>query len=147
MIVHAGSPRAFWLVFLGGAVGGASRYGLGLALPERPHGFPATTLAINVLGCFALAFLVTGVASRADAPAWIRPALGTGLLGGFTTFSAVTHALDLLQRSGQTATAAGYVTATLVLGLGAATLGYDAGEWWTRRNAFREDAAPVPGGH
>lgn len=140
MIVHAGSRSAFALVGVGGAVGGSLRYGLVQWFPETTGGFPVTTFLINVLGSFALAVLVSGVAARSTAPGWLRPALGTGLLGGFTTFSAVMRALDALDGSGHPSVAIGYLVATLAFAIGAAVLGVNLGEWWVRRDAFRETA-------
>lgn len=74
-------------VAVGGAVGALLRWLLELALPAGagwPDG-PATLLA-NVLGSAALAWLVVHEGRRA-LPGWVRPGVGTGLLGGFTTFS------------------------------------------------------------
>ena len=138
MTVHAGSRRAFALVGVGGAAGGLLRYALVQGFPEPAGAFPMTTLSINVTGSFALALLVTGVSARSNAPSWLRPTLGTGLLGGFTTFSAVMQALDVLAGSGHPGIAAWYLSTTLAAGLAAAVLGVNAGEWWARRIAFRE---------
>ena len=141
MRVHAGSRWAFALVGVGGAVGGSLRYALVQWFPEATGSFPATTLSINVVGSFGLAVLVTGVASRTTAPEWLRPALGTGLLGGFTTFATVMRALDTLNGSGHAAVAVGYLVATLAFAIGAAVLGVNLGEWWVRRDAFRATAS------
>ena len=102
------------LVLVGGAAGGSLRHLITQALPAEP--VPWSVLAINALGAFALAVLL---ARTTDGPTWVRPALGTGLLGGFTTFSAVSAA----------AVQAGPLTgATVVaLGLAAAVAGAAAG--------------------
>jgi len=102
------------LVSLGGVLGSLARYGLAVAAPGR-----ATTLAVNVVGSFALGVLV---ARRPDGR-WSRPFLGTGVLGGFTTFS--TFAVQTVDAS--LPTGAGYVAGTLVLGVGAAALGLRTG--------------------
>lgn len=101
-------------VALGGALGSSIRYLLSLALTRGS--FPAGTLAVNVLGCFAAGWL----AGRLDpASAW-RSFWIPGVLGGFTTFSA----FGLEARAmGATAVAAAYVTLSLALGLGAVWLG------------------------
>ena len=75
------------LVLVGGAAGGSLRYLITQALPGEP--VPWSVLAINALGAFVLAVLL---ARTTAGPTWVRPALGTGLLGGFTTFSAVSAA-------------------------------------------------------
>lgn len=73
--------RSALAVLLGGAVGTAARALLQAAIPEW-----WLLLAINALGSLLLG---VSVAAFADAPAWLRHGLGAGVLGGFTTFSAV----------------------------------------------------------
>lgn len=109
------------LVALGGAAGGSARYGLTQVFPDG--GFPWTTWAINVVGCFALGLLLTGWVRPGHAPPWWRPLLGTGFLGAFTTFSAVMHAVAGLERSGSGATALAYLGTSFVVGAGAAAAG------------------------
>jgi len=107
-------------VVLGGILGTGLRLALNqLVAPDSA--FPWATLLINVVGSFALGFLVARV--WPSAPAWLRAGLGTGLLGSFTTFSAVIVALLTLTASGMTLLAVVYLVATLVLGFGAALLG------------------------
>ena len=106
------------LVAAGGALGSAARYGVSLlALRFIGTGFPAGTLAVNVLGCLA-----AGVAAaRLDPLSPWRTFLIGGVLGGFTTFSAFgleTRAL------GASTSAALYVGLSLGLGLGAVWLGH-----------------------
>lgn len=75
-------------VAVGGFCGAALRVGLGLWFPDAP-GFPATTLAINVSGTAALAALTSYWQATHRGPGWLRAGIGTGLLGAFTTFSAL----------------------------------------------------------
>ena len=79
------------------------------------------TLAINVLGSLLLGILIH--VGRDLAPE-LRDALGVGLLGGFTTFSTFSVQAVLENESGEFATAALYVMASVVLGLAAAAIGY-----------------------
>lgn len=72
----------------GGFCGAALRVGLGLWFPDAP-GFPATTLAINVIGTAALAALTSYWQITHRGPGWLRAGIGTGFLGAFTTFSAL----------------------------------------------------------
>src|SRR5258705_634618 len=79
----------WWLLFAGGGTGSVLRYAVGLWIEARVGpGFPWGTFAVNVSGCFLIGVLAT----LADEHAWITPAarlaLVTGVLGGFTTFSA-----------------------------------------------------------
>lgn len=77
-------------VFIGGIVGTSLRFILGAAVPESAQ---VVTLLINVVGSFVLGLLVSALWSKPSTPAWLKAGLGTGLLGGFTTFSAL--ALDI----------------------------------------------------
>jgi len=117
----------FALVGVGGAVGGMLRYTLTTIAPDQPGAFPWTTFAINAIGSFALGLLVAGFVARRAAPAWVRPAFGTGLLGGFTTFSAYAHSADLLASGGHGGTALAYVVGSLLVGVVGATLGVALG--------------------
>ncbi|MDT7545645.1 MAG: fluoride exporter [Actinomycetota bacterium] len=110
------------VVAAGGAVGSLGRYGLARALPHDPSELPLATLTVNVVGCLLLGVLVGGW-PRAR---WLRPFVGTGVLGGFTTFSAFALESDRL------ATRAAwvfvlYVALSLLLGLAAAALGLRLG--------------------
>ncbi len=110
------------VVAAGGVIGSLGRYGLGEALPHGAHSVPVSTLLVNVVGCLLLGILVS---ARPEAP-WLRPFLGTGVLGGFTTFSAFALESDrLLVRSPGVALA--YLGLTLIGGLGAAALGMRLG--------------------
>jgi CrcB protein len=74
-------------VFIGGAIGGALRLGIDAAYPAGTHGIPWDILAINIVGSFALGVIACRAETRGPHPYF--PMLGTGVLGGFTTFSAV----------------------------------------------------------
>jgi CrcB protein len=128
--MRAGGPAAFALVALGGAVGGLLRYGLTLARPDDPAAFGWTVWSVNGIGSFALGFLVAGLVAS-GAPAWVRPLLGTGLLGGFTTFSAVAFTVDRAFAAGSGATGAVYLLASLAIGVIGAAVGVAAGTRWT----------------
>jgi CrcB protein len=112
-------------VFVGGLIGCSARLGIDALLPHTSaDAFPWSTLIINVIGSFVLGLLVARV--WPTAPDWLRYGLGTGVLGSFTTFSAVV--VSLLQLTGVfPMVAAVYLLASLVLGLGAAWLGLRVG--------------------
>ncbi|MCD2186080.1 fluoride efflux transporter CrcB [Actinomycetospora soli] len=110
-------------VALGGALGALARWGLGLAFPT-PHGaFPTTTLLINVVGCLLMGVLVVHVAEVRTAHPIVRPFLGVGVLGGFTTFSTFVVDAQQLLASGRPGTALAYLAATTVGSVGAAWSG------------------------
>ncbi len=112
------------VVALGGIIGSLARYGLAEALPHGPAGFPWATFATNVLGCFAIGVLLARLTPRSHP--LLRPFLGTGILGGFTTFS--TFAVDTEKLLPEhTVVALIYFFGTVAAALLAATLGEWAG--------------------
>ena len=102
------------LVALGGAIGSMLRY-----LAAAAIGAPWGTALVNVLGSFAIGLLFVLLAARTG---W-QPLLMTGLLGGFTTFSAFSLDTLKLVQSGQALQAAAYVLGSVALSLIAVTLG------------------------
>lgn len=120
------------LVALGGALGAVARVLVGTLLPADPAGWAWATLAVNVSGCLALGVVV----ARTTAGTPRRAFLGTGLLGGYTTLSAVS--VLLLDGAGtrHVVGTLGYAAASVVAGV----LAVEAG----RRAARRPGAAPAP---
>jgi len=113
--------RRILLVAAGGTVGTAARLTLGLVVPDA-GGFPLAVLIANVVG----ALLIGVLAARLPASADLRLMLGTGVLGGFTTYSAfMTGTVSLWTDAPVLAVA--YALGSLVLGLGAAALGLRLG--------------------
>ncbi|MTE14371.1 fluoride efflux transporter CrcB [Nocardia sp. CT2-14] len=105
------------VVSIGGAVGALARYGLALAWPTPAAGFPWTTFATNVIGCFLIGVLMVVVTEIVTAHPLVRPFLGVGILGGFTTFSTYANETRGLIQPGTVATAFLYMAATLVCAL------------------------------
>ena len=120
--------RAWAAVAAGGLLGTELRYGAVLAFPEAAGAVPWTTLVINVVGSFVLATLTTLWIARPRTAFWLRAGLGPGLLGSFTTFSAVVFSVDQQFRGGMHGTWLAYLGLSLVLGLGAAAAGWKAGK-------------------
>lgn len=119
-------PTFLGLVFVGGALGTTLRGWLAGLFPAGPGGFPAAIFWINVSGSFLLATLLETLAQRGADDGWrrrLRLAVGTGVLGGYTTYS--TYAVDivLLLRAGQSDVGLGYALASLLLGPIAAIAG------------------------
>ncbi|MFM9878393.1 MAG: FluC/FEX family fluoride channel [Rhodoglobus sp.] len=117
--------RDLLAVLAGGAVGTALRLGIDTLVPHADAAFPVSTLLINTGGAFALGLLVARVWPTARS--WLRAGLGAGLLGSFTTFSALAVSLVSLTAAGFGMLAAAYLAATMVLGLAAAALGLRLG--------------------
>jgi CrcB protein len=78
------------VIALGGVIGSLSRYGLAEGFPHAAGSFPWATFATNVAGCFLIGILLALLTPLSHP--LLRPFLGTGILGGFTTFS--TFAVD-----------------------------------------------------
>ena len=115
------------LVALGGALGSVARFKLsGWVLHQTPNWrFPAGTLAVNLIGCF-IAGLLAGMAVKQDVfTADTRVFLFTGILGGFTTFSAFGLETLLLLKRGEAGVAITNVVISVVVGLLVAWLGYE----------------------
>jgi CrcB protein len=117
-------PRLLGLVALGGAVGSVLRYAVSLAAPA-PGGWPLATLSVNVVGAFLLGFLLEAVARRGPETRRLqrlRLTLGTGVLGGFTTYSTFALETDRLIQT-DAGVAVGYAALTLLAGTLAAIAG------------------------
>ncbi len=112
---------------LGGALGALGRWGTAEALPRETDGWPWATLLVNVTGCLVLGLLIGLVFARSPGSAWLRPFLGTGVLGGFTTFSAFALETVQLTDAGRPGPAAAYVVVSVVGGVAASALGIVAG--------------------
>jgi CrcB protein len=113
------------LVFLGGGFGALLRHAVNrLAFAQWGAGFPAGTMIVNVVGSLAMGLLVGLFASHPAIYQPTRQFLTTGLLGGFTTFSAFSlDALTLYER-GQVGLALAYVAASVLLSLAAIAAGF-----------------------
>ena len=111
------------VIAAGGAVGAAARYAAGELWPHAADGVPWATLAVNVIGCFLLGLLMFYVTDVWPPRRYVRPFLGVGVLGGFTTFS--TYALETraLLAHGQVGIAIAYLVGTLVLAVAAVVAG------------------------
>jgi len=117
------------LVALGGALGASARYVFNVSLPRLlGHGFPYATMTVNVLGSLLMGVLVVVLAEKSGNR--FAPFLMTGVLGGFTTFSAFSlDALTIWER-GQGWLAAGYVLGSVVLSLTAIVAGMALARGW-----------------
>lgn len=119
--------RDIALVAAGGAGGAVLRYLVGRWMgPTADASFPWHTFAVNVTGAFVLGLALV-LAARQGWPAWWRPLIGVGLLGGYTTFSTFSLETVELAMHGSWGTAAGYAFGSLAAGLAGAALGIALG--------------------
>lgn len=133
------------VVALGGSLGALLRYGLALLLPHGSRGFPWSTFLTNVGGCLALGALMVFVLDG-GAHRLLRPFLGVGVLGGFTTYS--TYAVEALAllRPGGAVVGVLYLAGTLAAALGAVSLGAGAARLVRTRRADRATGTPDQSG-
>lgn len=122
-------PAALSLVFVGGALGTAARYGAETTWPAE-GGWPWATFVVNLLGAFVLGLLLEALLRRGPdlgRRRRLRLLAGSGFCGAFTTYSAFAlESVDLI-RGGETATAAAYLVSTVILGVIAAFAGIVVG--------------------
>ena len=115
---------AYLVVFVGAGIGGSLRHGVNMAAARLfGYGFPFGTLIVNVLGSLLIGALAGYFAFRTGVDQHVRLFLTTGVLGGFTTFSAFSLDVALLVERHSYGLAAAYVIGSVGLALGGLFLG------------------------
>ncbi|WNM27668.1 CrcB family protein [Demequina capsici] len=106
-------------VIVGAAVGTTGRATLGHALPTASSGVPWATLIANAVGAFLLGVLVEWIARIGDTGSWrlARMGIGTGVMGGFTTYSSFALETTRLLEGGHAAVGLGYALGSLLVGI------------------------------
>jgi CrcB protein len=116
--------NAYFIVFLGAGLGGVLRYGVNVAaLRLLGATFPYGTLTVNIVGSFIMGMLAGYFALKADPGQTWRLFLTTGMMGGFTTFSAFSLETALLYERGTLGLTALYVVASVGLSIVALFVG------------------------
>lgn len=113
-------------VAVGGMLGAAARYAIGLAWPTPPRGWPTGTLVANLAGALLLGVLVGVLARAGPDDGWrlrLRLFVGTGFCGALTTYSALAVETDLLAARGQPVLAVAYPVVSVLGGLAAVGVG------------------------
>lgn len=96
----------YWIVFLGAGIGGSLRHAVNMLAPRLlGTGLPYATMFVNLAGSLAMGLIAGWFAFRGDAPQSARLFLTTGILGGFTTFSAFSLDFATLVERGEIANA------------------------------------------
>ncbi|MEU0129847.1 MULTISPECIES: CrcB family protein [unclassified Streptomyces] len=112
--------RVLAVIAAGGAVGSTARYAASLAWPAAEGGFPWAVFVVNVTGCALIGVLMVLTVERGRiSHPLVRPFLGVGVLGGFTTFSTYAAGVSELLVRQEVATAMVYAGVTAVAALGA----------------------------
>lgn len=116
--------NGFLAVFLGAGIGGALRHGVNLAaLKLLGSGFPFGTIFVNIIGSFIMGVAIEWFALKFDPGQTWRLFLTTGILGGFTTFSAFSLDAALLMERGAYVMASSYILISLIASVGGLFLG------------------------
>ena len=116
---------SYLIVFLGGGLGAALRHGVNVAMARLVGtAFPYATLFENATGSLVMGLLAAYFAFRGDASQSWRLFLTTGILGGYTTFSAFSLDAMLLYERGALGLAALYVLASVLLSIGGLFAGF-----------------------
>ena len=116
-------------VAVGGALGASARYGVSVWLPSPAGTFPWSTFWVNVSGCLLIGVLMVLIGEVWSTHRLLRPFLGTGVLGGYTTFSAYTVDGLVLLGGGHARLGLIYLGATLVFALAAVCVGVFLTRW------------------
>jgi fluoride exporter len=116
-------PAVLAAIAAGGVLGAEGRYVLSVWHPAGTGEWPATTWWINVGGSFVLGALMVLLTELTSPHRLLRPFLGVGVLGGFTTFSTAMVDVHQLLLAGRPALAMGYLFGTVLAALVAVTLG------------------------
>ncbi|MBB2974712.1 CrcB protein [Microbacterium endophyticum] len=134
-------PASLVFVFVGGALGTAAREGVSLALPSGGE-VPWAIFAVNILGALLLGLLLEALTRRgpdAGARRAARLLVGTGFMGGFTTYSALAADSAALLTTGHATTAIGYAVGTVLIGAAATGLGILLGSARHRQQQTRTE--------
>ena len=107
------------VIMAGGAIGTLARAGLAEAVPHQSGQWPWATFIVNIVGAFALGYFTTRLQERLPLSSYRRPALGTGLCGGLTTFSTMQVEIVKMLDGHHFALAFGYAAASLAAGYAA----------------------------
>lgn len=114
---------------IGGALGSGARHGVNVGMGRwLGAGFPWWTLFVNVTGCFLMGVLIESLALKFNASNELRTFLATGVLGGYTTFSAFSLDFSYMMQRHEYVPAGAYLIASVALSI----MGLYAGLWLAR---------------
>ncbi len=136
--------RVLIVISAGGVLGALARQGIWAAFPRHPGAFDWATLAINVAGCALIGALMTVIAEVRPVHRLIPPFLGSGVLGGFTTFSTYIVGIQQSIDAGASGIAAAYLAGTLAAAVAAVYAGRTGARQVLRRLLADRGSGPLP---
>ena len=116
-------PTVLATIAVGGIIGAEARYGMSVWLPHRVGQWPVATWLVNTSGCFLIGVLMVVITELTSPHRLVRPFLGVGILGGYTTFSTAMVHVQQLALAGRGGLALGYLAVTVLAALAATFLG------------------------
>ncbi|RAY14054.1 fluoride efflux transporter CrcB [Actinomadura craniellae] len=123
-------PRIDWttpaVISAGGVLGSLARHGLSVAFPHQAGRFDWAIFAVNTAGCLLIGVLMVLITEVWEVHRLVRPFLGIGVLGGFTTFSAYVVGIQQDLAAGAPHTALAYLAGTCAAALAAVHAGVHA---------------------
>jgi CrcB protein len=131
----AGVLPVLGAISAGGVLGALARYGVATAWPHPASGFPWSTFVINVTGCLLIGILMVIVTDVLPRRRLLRPFLGVGVLGGYTTFSTYIVDIHRAASAGAPGVALAYLAATLIAAVLAVGAGSSVASLVVRRRA------------
>jgi CrcB protein len=144
---HSWDPAvlaAIAAIAAGGVLGAEARYAMSVRMPHDPGQWPWATWLVNISGCFLIGILMVIITELTSPHRLLRPFLGVGVLGGYTTFSTAMVDVQQMALAGHAAAALGYLAATVSAAVAAAftgvTLTRAAAALWVRRRTRRRES-------
>ena len=129
------------VIAAGGALGAVARFGLAVWVPQEQGSFPWATFWTNTTGCLLIGMLMVALTEVAGRPhRLLRPFIGVGILGGFTTFSTYTVEVHQLLTAVAPGVGLAYLFGTLAAALTAVEVGMVIIRWATRDRVIPEDS-------
>jgi CrcB protein len=138
-------PAVLAAIAAGGVLGAEARYGLSVLIPHQPGEWPMAVWLVNISGCFLIGILMVIITELTSPHRLVRPFLGVGILGGYTTFSTAMVDVQQMALAGHGGAALGYLIATVTAAVTATfagvTLTRTGAALWRRRRARRGEHA------
>lgn len=141
MSERPGRAEVLAVIAAGGVLGAEARYAAGVLLPHGPGAWPWSTLLVNLSGCVLIGALMVVITEVAYGHRLLRPFLGVGVLGGYTTFSTATVETLTLVTAGRPAAAIAYTVATPALAVAGCATGVVTARLAAGRPYRRPEAA------